>query len=114
LIGQSYKVFCINKKIFYILQKNLQLCGMNKLVDFKDGFESFYKYVESRLKPDGRWDSGRIPNELKQALYSVQGKGRDNLGPARAQRLFDKYAPGRYRVILAVEEIEQVPEKAKE
>ena len=79
---------------------------MKKVIDFKEGFMSFYQYVESKLKPGGHHDSGRIPNEIKQALYSVEGKTDHNLGHARAQRLFDKYAPGRFRVVMAVEEIE--------
>lgn len=79
-----------------------------KLLTFEAAWMEFYAELERNLKPDGH-QSGRIPNEIKQAHYAMLGKSTDNLGFRRAQRLFDKYAPGKYSIITAVEIKEDVP-----
>ncbi len=72
-----------------------------------DAWDDFYTRVDADLKPGGHF-SGRIPNDIKQADYHRHGKMKGkNLGPKRAQKLFDRYYPGEYEIVVAVQKTEK-------
>ena len=53
--------------------------------------EAFRHFLDNYQPADGK-----VPKEIQEAKYTLEGKRTYSLGARRIKRLLDEYAPGKY------------------